>query len=243
MQETASFYRTEFSGRSIIRANFKGACTFNEAVFKEDVVFAGWRNVSVEVHAAGLALVGAVGSVVGGPPPTFRQRVSQWLAKWVAWSRSQWQALRKRVTKAYENARHLIVRVRRRFQRLDPNTTVFRVFESESHVSGVVFLKPAQTVFTDVDLSLVHFRGTNLRGARFLGVKWWQPALRRNGLRDEVFVLTTSDGPFRHHSLPALEETCRNLRVALEENRDFNTASDFYIGEMEVTCPGFSDQS
>jgi len=31
-----------------------------------------------------------------------------------------------------------------------------------------------------------------------------------------------------------LEQTCRNVRVSFEENRDFNIASDFYIAEMEA---------
>ena len=98
----------------------------------------------------------------------------------------------------------------------------------------LLFLKPNQILFSEVDLSRVHFRGTNLRGVRFLGVKWWQPVFNRNGLYDEVYVKSSPDGPFRHLSLPVLEETCRNARVALEENRSFNAASDFYIAEMEA---------
>jgi hypothetical protein len=108
------------------------------------------------------------------------------------------------------------------------------MFEGEGQFQGVIFLKPDQILFSEVDLSRVHFRGTNLRGVRFLGVKWWQPIFNRNGLYDEVFIKRSVDGPFRHVSLPVLEETCRNARVALEENRSFNTASDFYIAEMEA---------
>jgi len=107
-------------------------------------------------------------------------------------------------------------------------------FEGEGQFQSVIFLKPDQVLFSEIDLARVHFRGTNFRGVRFLSVKWWQPAFNRNGLYDEVFIKNTVDGPLRHLSLPALEETCRNARVALEENRDFNTASDFYIAEMEA---------
>jgi hypothetical protein len=76
--------------------------------------------------------------------------------------------------------------------------------------------------------------GTNLRGVRFLGVNFWQPELGRNGLYDEVFIRLSKEGPFRFENLPALEQTCRNARVLLEESRDFNIASDFYIAEMEA---------
>jgi uncharacterized protein YjbI with pentapeptide repeats len=110
----------------------------------------------------------------------------------------------------------------------------FRVFENEGQLQDVVFLKPDQTTFSLVDLSRVYFRGTNLRGVRFIGVNWWQPRLNRNGLYDELFIRYSKDGPFRYQYLPALEETCRNARVALEDNRSFNTASDFYVAEMEA---------
>jgi uncharacterized protein YjbI with pentapeptide repeats len=108
------------------------------------------------------------------------------------------------------------------------------MFEVDGQLQDVVFLKPDQTTFSQVDLSHVYFRGTNLRGIRFLGVVWWQPRLERNGLYDELFIRLSKDGPFRYQNLPVLEETCRNARVALEENRSFGIASDFYVGEMEA---------
>jgi hypothetical protein len=162
------------------------------------------------------------------------QRLKQWLVTLREWLHKCWKALCVAADAANAKARGTITRMRRRFQTTDPETTLYQVFEAESNMEGVVFLRPAQTAFLNVDLSNVLFRGTNLRGIYFVGVNWWQPQLRRNGLRDEVFFGLSADGPFRYAFLPALEETCRNARVALEDNRSFNVASDFYVGEMEA---------
>jgi hypothetical protein len=125
-------------------------------------------------------------------------------------------------------------RLRRRYARSDPNTEQFQMFAGEGQLQNLIFAKPEQTLFSQVDLSRVYLRGTNFRGVRFLGVNWWQPKLGRNGLHDELFIRHSEDGPFRYQNLPVLEETCRNVRVALEESRSFNVASDFYIAEMEA---------
>jgi hypothetical protein len=125
-------------------------------------------------------------------------------------------------------------KVVRSFSTQNQGTKIYRVFEGEGQLQNVVFVKPDQVSFSEVDLSRVYFRGTDLRGVRFLGVNWWQPKLGRNGLHDELFIRLSKDGPFRFQNLPALEQTCRNVRVSLEESRDFNVASDFYIAEMEA---------
>jgi hypothetical protein len=108
------------------------------------------------------------------------------------------------------------------------------MFGAGGEMESVVFMKPDQTAFQSVDLRRVRFRGTNLRGVRFLDVDWWQDKLGRHGLFEEVWFHELTDGPLRHEFLPVLEETCRNARVALEENRSFDMASDFYIGEMDA---------
>jgi hypothetical protein len=140
------------------------------------------------------------------------------------------KAIKSQFIKAKNHFRHL----KRKFAKSDPNAEVFMMFEAEGQLQGVIFLKPDKVLFSQVNLSKVYFQGTNLRGVRFLGVNWWQPAFKRNGLYDEIFIGKSSDGPFRHLYLPILEETCRNTRVALEENKSFNMASDFYIAEMEA---------
>ena len=232
----ASFYRAEFSGRTVLRANFAGAANFNEAVFRESVTFAGWRSISVSVQVAlsGVTASG-IGAVVGNrAPPSVIERIQKSVTALVAAFRRTRHRVRKQIMALADQARTRWNRFRRRYAKRDPNTERLRVFESEGQLQSVIFMKPEQTVFSDVDFSRVSFRGTNLRGVQFLGVNWWQPRLGRNGLYDEVLLLSTDDGPYRHQSLPALEETCRNVRVALEESRNFDAASDFYIAELDA---------
>ena len=151
-----------------------------------------------------------------------------------SWVSDRWTEFKQRVIGAARQVQSRYSSVLRQFAKVDPDSQVFRMFETEGQLQDVVFLKPDQTTFSQVDLSHVNFRGTNLRGVRFLGVIWWQSKLGRNGLYDELFIRLSKDGPFRYQNLPVLEETCRNARVALEENRSFGMASDFYVGEMEA---------
>ena len=170
----------------------------------------------------------------GNTKSTLNQRIQKRLIQsWSLICQSAVQ-LQSKAKKIIEKTHNRLIGFRRKYAKVDPNTEIFIMFEGEGQFQSVIFLKPDQVLFSEVDLARVHFRGTNLRGIRFLGVKWWQPAFNRNGLYDEVYIKSTVDGPFRHLSLPALEETCRNARVALEENRNFNTASDFYIAEMDA---------
>lgn len=185
---SASFHRAEFSARTILRANFAKHANFNEVVFQDAVTIAGWRNVTAQLSGTLSLSASASGTLAGGAPPTFWQRTQALLSKarnWIA-------AATKRTTEKWKLARsHLQQRyraVRRRFATSDPNTRHFEVFEGDGQLQNAIFMKPEYTVFSQVNLANVYLRGTNRRGVRFLGVTWWQPGLRRNGLRDELFV-------------------------------------------------------
>ncbi len=232
----ASFYRSDFAGRTILRAHFSNSANFNETIFREGVNFSGWRNVTLGVSNSLMSIssTAALGSAHGDEKPslTYRFQMAKKLAS--GWVSAKWSRIRNAVDSKITKINAHLNRIKRRFSKTQPGTQNFTMFEKEGHLESVVFLKPDQTVFSAVDLSRVYFRGTNLRGVRFLGVNWWQPVFSRNGLYDEIFIRLNSDGPFRHQYLPALEETCRNARVALEENRNFVAATDFYVAEMEA---------
>jgi Pentapeptide repeats (8 copies) len=125
-------------------------------------------------------------------------------------------------------------RLRTRFAREDKRTTYYRVFAGEADFTYVELQKPTQVSFVQVDLSRVSLRGTNLRGTRLYDVRFWQESLRRNGLFDEVQARKYKDGPYLFSMLPQIEEAYRNVRTALEENRNYPDAADFYCGEMEA---------
>ncbi len=205
---SASFYRAEFSKRAVFRVHFAGSCNLNETTFREGVSFAGCTESSASISATF----------------SFSQPTKL----------TVFQCIKKQIKQTREKINECLHQEIRRFSTQYQGTKIFRVFGGEGQLSNVVFVKPDQVSFSEADLFRVHFRGTNLRGVRFLGVDWWQPKLGRNGLYDELFIRLSKDGPFRFQNLPALEQTCRNVRVSLEESRDFNVASDFYIAEMEA---------
>lgn len=207
-KQSVSFHRAEFSKRAVFMACFSGTCNLNETTPREDVNFAGWS----ETFLRGSGTVSL-------PQST----------KLTAWQniKMQFQPIQAKMNRLF----HQEIR---RFKTQDKGLKVFRVFDGDGKLQDVFFVKPDQVSFSEADLSRVDFRGTNLRGVHFLGVKWWQPKLGRNGLCEELSIRLSNDGPHRVRNLPALEQTCRNVRVSLEESRDFNIASDFYIAEMEA---------
>jgi uncharacterized protein YjbI with pentapeptide repeats len=234
-RKPATFARTDFSQRSILRINFQGSANFNQAVFRHGVNFAGWRSVTVTSDSGIAWNVAGAATISTGRKPTIRERILKKMTAARIWIRDKWRRLKRQRIEWAKKVQGHYRALLRQFAKTDPGTELFHMFESEGHFEDVAFLKPDQTLFSQVDLSRVYFRGTNLRGVQFLGVKWWQPKLGRNGLYDELFIRLSKDGPFLHQYLPVLEETCRNARVALEENRSFNMASDFYVGEMEAS--------
>ncbi|MCF7965241.1 MAG: pentapeptide repeat-containing protein [Methylobacter tundripaludum] len=205
---SASFHRAEFSKRAVFRARFGGSCNLNETTFREGVNFAGWSETFL--HGAGTVSLSQSAKL------------------------TVWQNIKKQFQPIQAKMNRLVHQEIRRFKTQDQHLKTFRVFESSGQLINVVFVKPDQVSFSEADLSRVYLSGTNLRGVRFPGVNWWQPKLARNGLYDELFIRLSNDGPHRFRNLPALEQTCRNVRVSLEESRDFNVASDFYIAEMEA---------
>lgn len=235
-EKSVSFSRADFAGRTLLRANFRQSANFNEAIFRDVTVFTGWRNVILIVSDSITSQSIFMNAVLsGGSNLTIKQQIKLSFQKVMNFC---WQNIKQfniSLINQFNKYQNHFQYLRRKFARSDPNAEVFRMFELEGQLQGVTFLKPDKVLFSQVNLSKVYFRGTNLRGVRFLGVDWWQPALKRNGLYDELFIGKSSDGAFRHLNLPVLEETCRNARVALEENRSFNIASDFYIAEMEAT--------
>lgn len=208
-KQSASFHRAEFSKRAEFRAHFLGSCNLNETTFREGVNFSGWSATFLSISS----------SVYLPHEPE---------------KLTAWQSIKKHIKQIQGKVKQFLLQEIRKSKTQDQHVKTFRVFEDEGHLQDVVFVKPDQVSFSEADLSRVHFRGTNLRGVRFLSVNWWQPKLGRNGLYDEVFIRLSKDGPHKFRNLPALEQSCRNVRVSHEESRDFNIATDFYIAEMEA---------
>ncbi|MBA3018691.1 MAG: hypothetical protein KJ550_09660 [Proteobacteria bacterium] len=108
-----------------------------------------------------------------------------------------------------------------------------RLFNKKVEMQDVNFLRPDRVKFVGTDMSWLLLVGTDLKGVHLYDTKWFQQKLKRNGLYDEVFALKQSDN-YRNYIIPQIESGYRNVRVALEENKDYSFASDFYIGEIEI---------
>lgn len=123
---------------------------------------------------------------------------------------------------------------RRRFPHKREDVKVFHLFYGEANFSDITFSEPKKVLYRGVNLENSSFRGTDLRGVTFIGNNWYQVRLQRNGLKDEIKFLDTTEYYSRRELLPGLESTYRNIRFSLEENKDFELANDFFIGEMNA---------
>lgn len=233
---TSSFAYADFAKRTLLKTQFKQKAKFNEAIFQDVTIFSGWQNTIIEGSSPMIHSNRFFGAEVtlGGSSLTIKQKIKRVIQKINNLFSKIIEQVKTLVINLSNKTKSYFRQLSRKYAKSDPSIKQFKMFEEEAHFQGVIFLKPDKILFSQVILSKVHFSRTNLRGIRFVGVDWWQPDLKRNGLYDELFIGKSSDGAFRHLNLPMLEETSRNARIALEENKSFNVASDFYVAEMEA---------
>lgn len=237
-ENTASFYRADFHERALIRARFRGRTNFNESVFRRAAQFSGSRQVFL--RGAASVKVGASAAFAGHAIPSNKGSGTDGSDALRSSDR-----FRTRLEDAVRRVKDVTVRVADRCSRglamihqskttEDRDSIINRVFDDDVDFERVEFDAPSMVSFTLVDLSRALVLGTNFRGVRFEGVNWWQPALGRSGIREELQIARSPDPSYREPYLPILEATYRNIRVALEESRSFSQAADFYVGEMEA---------
>jgi uncharacterized protein YjbI with pentapeptide repeats len=106
-----------------------------------------------------------------------------------------------------------------------------KAFQEEIDFTSVKFLKPELVEFQKIDLSLVRFLETDMRGVHFIDVDWnKEKGEGRNRVFDEVSP--NPDNNMFDYALIA--QLYRKLRANYEENLQYSEAGDFYIGEMEM---------
>lgn len=231
--ENCSFKRAEFSERTLLKTRFIKRAGFEEAIFRKSLHLTGWRDITLQLSAI-LPTATVFGAIINPTETSLLQRTQILIQRIYHFLKIRLTIVHHKSIAVVARIKHQFVAFRHQYAKNDPRVSQIKVFESEGSFEQTEFATPNQVTFTQVDLSRVYFRGTNLRGARFVGVTWWQEEIGRNGLHDDFFISRSKDGPFRHEFLPALEETYRNIRVALEENRSYVEAADFYYGEMEA---------
>jgi hypothetical protein len=106
------------------------------------------------------------------------------------------------------------------------------LFYDEFQFQDVFLESPSKLIMRTVSLEKAFLAGTNFIGAQFRDVTWAEPEPGRKGIYDETFAANATGETVNKQLQPVLEATYRNLRAALERNREFSTATDFYVGEM-----------
>ncbi|MHB8391274.1 MAG: hypothetical protein ACYDBH_17095 [Acidobacteriaceae bacterium] len=109
-------------------------------------------------------------------------------------------------------------------------------FEDEADFCYIKVLKDATIVFDCVDLDKASFFNSNLEKIEFRDVRWFRPtnrkwAQRRRALWDEFRPLEEQEDKRNYQRIA---ENYRQLVLNYERKRDFESAEDFHIGEMEI---------
>lgn len=242
----ASLHQCDFQARTLIRhSTFKESFNANSSIFRESIQIHGWRVTSGSLRAGiEIRVTGSKAQLTLSTTNIKRRTLEQVLREAIANARLRTVAVlsqcKKLAMKNYATCCKIVASWHRRLIPDESGIQLNRVFEGDVQLSQVIFAKPDAVVFSQVDFSKAYLVGTNLRGVRLLDVKWSQRYLGRRGLYDEVFALKSQDAAFQKYYWPLVEETYRNVRVALEDNKAYQDASDFYIGEMEARRKQFS---
>ncbi|MCW9026707.1 MAG: hypothetical protein OQJ77_05265 [Thiovulaceae bacterium] len=101
---------------------------------------------------------------------------------------------------------------------------------------NVIFSRPTQTLFDNVDLRKASFKAVSLVGVRFINTNFYQEEFGRNGIYNEITLLQKSSVNEKNalQRKRELIHEYRQLRMAMENVKDYSKAHDFYIGEMEA---------
>lgn len=229
----ASFYESEFLERAFFRVRFSESVNFNNSIFKDAVIFQGWRSYSLNASSGVIALSG-MHAAISQSNQTLKQKAERIWQEFLQLIKALRGAVIKSIEKINTSLEERVKKIKRRLFIINDGVEDFLVFEKEGQLSNVIFYKPDQLVFNNVNMSKVYIAGTNFRGSRFLGVTWHQPKLKRNGLYEELFIRNSGDANFMQKQFPQLEESYRNIRATLEDNLNYQAAADFYVGEMNA---------
>jgi uncharacterized protein YjbI with pentapeptide repeats len=217
----ANFNECKFESRTSFSGSFNDHASFNGSMFNDAVTFSGGRDISVVINdLVRITDTADVSKQGGDKVENISFKLSRLIRSSLRSIVKKWQPIKK-INE---------VRIRK-----DGKTTkIRRLFNAIVHMENVYFLRPERVKFMGVDLFRAHLIGTDMRGVHFYDVGWYQEELGRKGLQDEVLVKNSWDKNDRNYLYPRVEAEYRNIRVALEDNKDYSSATDFYVGEMET---------
>lgn len=241
------FFKCNFFSRTEFRGNFRNKTVLNGSVFYDGVSFRGQRIFNEKIGSGVAITIKSTGipSSKKFPKEKFSMKELWIYAKSKAtngylrtkvWFKKKSHEARFRISRKISK---LITSITEYIEfecfQLSRNTSDYEInslFHNEVNFQEVDFRRPERVNFFNVDLTKTRVIGTDFSGVQFYDVKWFQPRLSRNGLYEEVELLDSNDKDTERFKRPQLEKAYRNIRVSLENQKEYDTASDFLIGEM-----------
>ena len=231
----------KFMGRFEISGSIEGNAVFSNSFFNARTIFSMQRIHSVSGSAVLTVAASAMAtSGIGGNRSVWQKIIENFYYFFHLIKSTYARVTNKTIStlnKLRVKTKRFIVEnyknVRNRFAYKQDGVYEKHLFTGSANLSYIIFEKPKLVLFRSVDLRRCSFEATDLRGVHFLDCDWFQPELGRNGINAE-HANDSSDFHARRLFLPRIESTCRNIRHALEENKDYILANDFFVGEMEA---------
>lgn len=205
---TADFERAKFYGEvNFKEAHFEPVCLFGEVIFldKAEFVKARFNKTASFAHA------------------TFRSRGFFAGAKFEQEANFGWTVFEGEVSFFGVNF------AQKAFFIGDNNS---HCFKKECDFRLLFLSGDAKVVFEKTNLSKTRFLDTNLEGINFRDVEWCKEGKRKSALWDEFRPI--EEGEEKERNYEKIAENYRQLVLNYESKRDFDTAEDFHVGEMEM---------
>lgn len=246
-----TFYKSQFLGKVSVRCSFFDKVNLNGCIFNDSVSFRGTRNVIVTAQSA--VTTSSVGNVTITTSDNHiieevskensDKKILNWIKEFVLVFINKFMRLLNKsriiILNIFKQTKKFNKWFKTFYKKLstkDVQTSeeIRRVFFSEVELTEVEFRYPERVVFYLVDFSKMRLVGTNFRGVNLHDILWPESKSKRKVIFDEITMKRTNDLGYINRMRPRVEEAYRNLRLALEDIKDFSTASDFYVGEMET---------
>ena len=233
----------EFQSSFIMRGDIEHSAIFNNTTFHDKATFTFGRNITLIMNPGSVTVSGNAVSVTTGKPqlPLFKS-IFRSLKKWAHDTYEMAVSMLTRIGKVLKNLalsgfsliKKRYHKIRRKWPHERKEVKNFYLFSGEAQFENVTFENPRYVRFYGVDLRRARFRGTDLRDVSFVGNNWYQTTLGRAGLYEDVEQRNNPNYHDKTEKLPYLENTYRNIRISLENIKDFSNANDFFVGEMEA---------
>ncbi|RLA50872.1 MAG: hypothetical protein DRR42_11900 [Gammaproteobacteria bacterium] len=235
---------SEYLGNFFLTGRIGGPANFNACIFRNRASFQGARNITINIGAAmsaGASMTGA-GLVFSNRPRltgikflasklrSLYIKVGSFFKKHLIAAIAKSRQVASRITVSIKATMYSVQRKYLPHRRTGVEITY--LFYGDAHFENVVFENPRRVKFSGVNLTRSNFSGTHLSDVSFIDCNFYQPALRRNGLYEEI-SLRQQDFYSKRERLPLIENSYRSIRISLESVKDFTRANDFFIGEKE----------